>query len=176
MNKKCARLFWVWQEEKEIEWLRQMSQKGWHLENICIFIYTFRKGEPKDIIYHKDYTWTKHRDEEEYLGIFKDAGWNHICRQGYVHYFSSPAENKFKKVYTDNQSRLNNYRGLLRVHVIIIVMLIIALNSVSKRAVGKEFNFADILFFIVFLALVTTAYSTLRMIVLITRLNKNPKE
>jgi len=174
--KRCFRLFWLWKEEKEMEWLRQMSSKGWHLINICIFIYTFEKGEPKDIVYYGDFKSIKKRDIDEYLDIFRDAGWKYICRQGNWFYFSSPANNKYKEVYTDNQSRLTKYSALLTVHVIAIVLIVNSINSVSKRALGNEFNIADILFFIVLIALIALSYSTIRLIVLVTKLRKSSKE
>jgi len=136
--KRCFRLFWLWQEDKEMEWLRQMSLKGWHLTNACIFIYTFKKGEPKDIVYYGDFKSIKKRDVDEYLEIFKDAGWSYVCRQGNWFYFSSPADNKYKEVYSDNQSRLVKYRTLLLIHVIVLPMLFNSLRSVSNRMANNE--------------------------------------
>lgn len=176
MTKTIFKLFWVWQETKEIEWLRLMSKKGWHLKKINIFFYTFQKAEPKDIIYYKDHKLIKRKDVEDYTYIFKDAGWSYICRQGNWFYFSSPAENKFKEVYTDNQSRLNKYGSLLAVHAIILGMLVNVINITSRKVTSNEFSYIDILLFVLFLLLVATTYSTMKLIILTSKLKKNLKE
>jgi len=174
--KRCFRLFWLWQEDKEMEWLRQMSLKGWHLISACIFVYTFEKGEPKDIVYYGDFKSIKKRDVDEYLDIFKEAGWKYICRQGNWFYFSSPADNKYKEVYSDNQSRLGKYRMLLLTHIIIMPILFNSLRIVSNRMANNETILMGILMFITFVVFLAVIYSTIRLIVLVSKLGKSPKE
>jgi len=174
--KRCFRLFGVWQEDKEMEWLRQMSLKGWHLTNACIFIYTFEKGESKDIVYYGDFKSIKKTDIDEYLDIFKDAGWKYICRQGNWFYFSSPADNKYKEVYSDNQSRLGKYRMLLLIHIIIMPMLFNSLRIVSNRMANNETILMGTLMLFTFVLLFAAIYSTIRLIVLVAKLRKSPKE
>lgn len=176
MTKTIFKLFWVWQETKEIEWLREMSKKGWYLKKISIFFYTFQNAEPQDIIYYKDYKVIKNKDVEDYTYIFKDAGWDYICRSGNWFYFSSPAENKYKEVYTDNQSLLNKYGSLLAIHAIILGLLVNVINITSRKVTSNEFGYTDILLFALFLLLIATTYSTLKLIILTTKLKKNLKE
>ena len=48
--------FWAWQDEKEENWLRGMSQQGWHLLSAKPFgFYNFESGEKKDFVYRLDY-------------------------------------------------------------------------------------------------------------------------
>ncbi len=174
--KRCFRLFWLWQEDKEMEWLRTMSLKGWHLINACVFVYTFEKGEPKDIVYYGDFKSIKKTDVEEYLSIFKDAGWKYICRQGSWFYFASPADNKYKEVYSDNQSRLGKYRMLLLTHIIILPILFNSLRIVANRMANNETILMGILLILTFVIFLAVIYSTIRLIVLVSKLRKSPKE
>lgn len=175
--KNCFRLYSIWQEDREMEWLRQMSLKGWHLISVCIFVYTFEKGEPMDIHYYGDFKSINKRDVAEYLDIFKDAGWKYICRQGNWFYFSSPADNKYKEVYSDNQSRLGKYRMLLLINVAVILpMLSNSLRIVSNRMANNENILMGALMFAIFVILLASIYSTIRLIVLVTKLRKSPKE
>ncbi len=174
--KQCIRFFWVWQEEKEMKWLRQMSQKGWHLKNACIFLYTFEKGEPTDIVYYGDFKYLKKTDVEEYIGMYSDAGWKFICSQGSWFYFSSPADNKYKEVYTDNQSRLIKYRRLLLIHVIFIPILMNSLRMIADRMSDNETVLMGTLMLIIFVIFLVFIYSTIRLIGVVSKLNKSIKE
>ncbi len=174
--KRCFRLFWVWQEDKEVKWLRQMALKGWHLINVFIFVYTFEKREPRDIIYYRDFKSIKKRDVDEYLDIFKEAGWKYICRQGNWFYFSSPADNKYKEVYSDNHSRLEKYRILLLTHIVFMPILFNSLRIISNRMADNGTIPMGILMFITFAVFLAVIYSTIRLTAVISKMRKSPKE
>lgn len=174
--KRRFKLFWLWQEDKEMEWLRRMSQKGWHLVSVCVFIYTFQQGEPVDTRYYSDFRSIKKTDVEEYLEIFRDTGWEYVCRQGNWFYFSSPADNKHQEVYTDNHSRLAKYRALLLMHIIFFPLLFNSIRIVSGRMADNGTILMGILMFITFMVFLALIYSTIRLIILVSKLNKSPKE
>jgi len=76
--KVVRKLFFVWEDDKEIQWLNEMSRSGWHLQSISGLIkYIFIKGEPKNIIYQLDYKSSLAIDDE-YLQLFKDSGWDYL--------------------------------------------------------------------------------------------------
>ncbi|MEN6434456.1 MAG: DUF2812 domain-containing protein [Anaerolineaceae bacterium] len=174
--KRWIKPFWLWQEEKESDWLRQMSLKGWHLIKACICVYTFEQGDPKDIVYYRDLRSLNKSDENEYIEIFKDMGWSYIFRQGIWYYFSSPADNKYKEVYSDNQSRLGKYGILLSMHIIALVLLSNGLRIVSGRVANNETLLMEALLFVAFILFMILIYSTINLIVLVTKLRKSPKE
>ena len=45
-KKTITRWFWVWQFEKEEEWLNEMAANGWVLESVGFCRYTFVRCEP----------------------------------------------------------------------------------------------------------------------------------
>jgi hypothetical protein len=53
-----------------------MSQQGWHLSSVGIpTVYDSESGEPEDVIYRLDYPSYSKMDKEDYLQLFRDAGW-----------------------------------------------------------------------------------------------------
>ena len=174
--KRSFRFFGIWQEEKEMEWLRQKSLQGWHLVSSVGSIYTFKKGEAKDLYYYGDYKSFKQRDIDEYLQIFEDAGWTYICRQSNWFYFSSPADNKYKDVYSNNQSRLEKFRLLLLLHVILLPTLINSFLIVARRMTENASLPLGILLIIVLALLLTATYSAIRLIIYVSKLNKSASE
>ena len=107
--------FWPWQDEQEEAWLRSMSQKGWHLSSVGLpCIYRFRAGEPQDYVYRLDYQALKKRDQQDYLQLFSDAGWEHLCQMSGWHYFRTEAiEGEAAEIFTDVESKVAKYKRLL---------------------------------------------------------------
>jgi hypothetical protein len=78
------RWFWAWQDEKEEAWLGKMSKQGYHLSSINFpGFYSFGKGEPREYIYRLDYQTFRKKDRQEYLQLFKDAGWEYLGEMGH---------------------------------------------------------------------------------------------
>jgi len=134
--KKVFKVFWAWQEEAEETWLREMAQKGWFLTDYTFLVYTFVSGEPADYIYKLDYLGSGRRDLDEYLVIFADAGWEHVAQFIGWHYFRSPAETcTVPDIYSDNQSKIEKYRRLLRVMTMLFASnLALAAGNFSNPA------------------------------------------
>ena len=53
-TKKIFKPFAVWSLEKEEAYLRKMHQQGWALQKYNV-MYTFKKTEPKDVVYKADF-------------------------------------------------------------------------------------------------------------------------
>ena len=107
--------FWPWQDEQEEEWLRSMSQNGWHLSSGGLpCIYRFRAGEPRDYVYRLDYQIHKKSDQRDYLQLFRDAGWEHIGEMSPWHYFRKEAkEGEALEIYTNVESKVAKYKRVL---------------------------------------------------------------
>ncbi|MFC2015295.1 DUF2812 domain-containing protein [Chloroflexota bacterium] len=107
--------FCAWQDEKEEEWLRSMSQKGWHLSSFGLpGIYRFQAGEPQDYVYRLDYQIHKKKGQQDYLQLFSDAGWEHLGQISSWHYFRKKArEGEVLEIFTDTESKVMKYKRLL---------------------------------------------------------------
>ncbi len=112
--KKVIKLYFVWSEDKEEQWLRNMANQGWHLKKASLFNYTFEKGEPKDFVYQFDFRMNSSKDEKEYLDLFKESGWTLINRLGGWYYFRKIyKEGEQNEIYSDKESLKQKYKKLL---------------------------------------------------------------
>ncbi|NJC98233.1 MAG: DUF2812 domain-containing protein, partial [Anaerolineae bacterium] len=79
--------FWAWQDEKEEAWLHEMAKQGLHFQSVKLpGSYIFEAGEPRDDYYRMDFI-TDRKEYENYLQLFKDAGWEHLGGKGGWQYF-----------------------------------------------------------------------------------------
>lgn len=69
------RMFWAWNYEKEENWLREMSNKGYEFDSWSIGKYRFKKAEPKDVIYKLDYNPKWCIKSGGYMEFIKECGW-----------------------------------------------------------------------------------------------------
>lgn len=76
MKKMIIKFFYVWEYEKEEQWLNSMSKKGWQLINASIGKFQFEKGEPSEYTYRLELLDKSLRSEEStsYLNFLKETG------------------------------------------------------------------------------------------------------
>ena len=118
IEKKTVRKFkwfWAWQDEAEEAWLGEMSKKGYHLVSAGVpGIYEFDTGEPKDYVYRLDFQTFHKKDREEYLQLFRDAGWQHLGQMGSWQYFRKETkQGEAEEIYTDKESKTDKYKRIL---------------------------------------------------------------
>ena len=133
--------FWAWQDEKEEAWLTEMAQAGWHLHALAgPTLYDFTAGEPRRDVYRMDYI-TDRKDYQNYLQLFRDAGWEHLGEMGGWQYFRKTAkEGEQPEIYTDNASKATKYQRLL---TILIVFLPIFMALIT-RPLPTDSRFYDL--------------------------------
>ncbi|MFC1983825.1 DUF2812 domain-containing protein [Chloroflexota bacterium] len=122
--------FWPWQDEQEEAWLRRMSQQGWHLLSVGLAgIYRFQADEPCDCVYRLDYQTYKKKDEQDYLQLFSDAGWEHIGYMSNWHYFRKEVrEGEAPDIFTDVESKVAKYKKVLTHLAFFAVIIIVVLS------------------------------------------------
>ncbi|GAB4481619.1 MAG: DUF2812 domain-containing protein [Anaerolineae bacterium] len=123
------KVFWAWQDEQEEVWLREMANQGWHLSSVRLpGIYRFRRGEPRDVAYRLDFTTERKEKYQEYLQLFRDAGWEHVGKMGSWQYFrKAAAAGEEPQIYTDPESKIQKYRRLLGALIAIMPVYIVLL-------------------------------------------------
>lgn len=111
--KNIFKVFFAWQEGKEEEWLRKMSNQGWHLNKTGFLNYEFVKGDPKDIIYKFDYKPFRNEKIDDYITLFEDSGWEYVARFAGWFYFRTEAKGNLNlELYNDNASKIRKYTTL----------------------------------------------------------------
>lgn len=133
--------FWAWQDEKEEAWMHEMAQQGLHLRSVAGPLhYKFEMGEPRNDYYRMDYI-TDRKDYENYLQLFKDAGWEHLGEMGGWQYFRTNGKgNAVPEIYTDKDSKAQKYRRLI---LILIVFLPIFMTIITRPADSSS-RFAEL--------------------------------
>jgi hypothetical protein len=165
--------FWAWQEERETAWLEQMSREGWHLEAYAFGWYRFRRGEPRECLYRLDFDPGAAKRSDEYLGIFRDAGWEHVLRWGSWHYFRAERGNVFsEEIYTDRESRIAKYRRLLAVIAVCMITPAVSLGPAWAGAADRAGGIFVALQVLRLLLLCFGIYAVVRLLSLIGRLRR----
>ncbi|MCF7932875.1 MAG: DUF2812 domain-containing protein [Acholeplasmataceae bacterium] len=175
-KRRIVRLFWLWRETDELAWLHQMSLRGWHLIHVRFLIYTFKKGEPKDLIYHWDILPSSKEDHAELIEAFETAGWHHLSTYGSTSYFQTPATNPYKDAYTNNQSKSTKVKTLLLMHIILIPMIMAPMLILSK---AMETNASPLIISLIVLnvlVMIFMIYSTFKLMHAVSRFNHAIKE
>lgn len=128
------RLFWAWDDDKEERWLREMARQGWHLRQAALVRFVFERGEPADVVYRLDYNILARRDRDEYLGLFRAAGWEHVGEVANWHYFRTQAvAGADPEIFSDLESRIAKYRRLLFLLLALLPIFVVSLRSLLVR-------------------------------------------
>lgn len=163
--------FWAWDDEKEEAWLREMSREGWHLSQANLGgSYYFTKGPAQEYAYRLDFITTQVKDQQEYLQLFADAGWEHVGAMGGWQYFRKPVQpGESDEIYTDNQSKIAKYQ---RVITTLVVFLPIYLMLLRSDLTGR---YGDLFFFIKLLQIFILGVYIFAMLKLIQRISQLKK-
>ncbi len=136
--KKIFKVFFVWQDEAEEKWLNEMASKGWLLERYVFCYYIFYKSQPKEYIYKLDYKRIKYGEDNEYLQLFRDAGWEYVDNFMNWHYFRSEKDkSSLPDIYSDNDSKIHKYKRVLRLLLPITLINIMNLLNMILNSTFK---------------------------------------
>jgi hypothetical protein len=95
---------------------------------------------------------------------------------GLWRYFVTVPGNKYANVYSDNSSLLKKFRALVFGHIIALALLSTNLTIASKRIAVAHNLFLELLMLLVFLLLTAIAYSLLKLVGNVARLNRAVRE
>jgi len=114
MKKTIFRLYYVWQWEKEEQWLNEMSNDGWQLAHATIGKYNFVTGKPNEYTYRLELLEKGLHSEEStsYLNFLKETGIEMVGKcKSWIYLRSKTAEGSFEP----NNKTLYNLTHLLKV-------------------------------------------------------------
>jgi len=144
---KRIKWFLPWQDEKEEAWLEEMSTSGWHLKSVSLpCVYFFEKGDPCRKAYRLDYMMMNKGKLDEYLQIFRDAGWEYIGEMSNWRYWRKQMVNgEAAEIFTDNESKIKKYQRLLGYMAFFLFFLVfISMNMLVIRP-WNEFDNAPVI-------------------------------
>jgi hypothetical protein len=174
-TRRVLRWYWPWAEAQESAWLQEMSRKGWHLSAYMFSVYTFLQGDPKEYLYRFDFSPEAGKDWDEYLGIFQDAGWEHVLSFGSWHYFrGEPEKVDTKEIYTDRESLIAKYRRLMAILLVTSMPLLLFFTRGLRRntPVGAFSTIYEILSVAMLLIVAVEVFAFVRLAIHIRNLGR----
>lgn len=111
---KKFKIFWDFDAEER--YLNKMAAQGHILKNYSVFgVYHFMDGQPQQLNYKIDYrTFKSKREFQDYLALFDDAGWMHVCGTKWngSQYFLPIHEQAGSDIFSDHASATARYKTL----------------------------------------------------------------
>lgn len=114
---RLFKLFGPHEDERQESWLRSMAQQGLHLVKVNPFcVWTFRRGEPDDIVYRIDFPNASH--DPGFRQLMEDAGWTLAATTVGWHYWRTRAvKGQAPELFTVKASKAAKYKQRLAVLV-----------------------------------------------------------
>lgn len=109
------KFFFAHEDEQQEAWLRSMAQQGLHLVKVNpLCFWTFRRGEPADIVYRVDFPNTS--QDPGFGQLMQDAGWALAATTVGWHYWRTHAvSGKAPELFSDKESKLRKFKNRLGV-------------------------------------------------------------
>ena len=103
-RKTIREWFWVWEFEKEEDWLNEMALSGWVLDSVGICSYTFVRAEPGEYSVRLE----MHPYDEAYLSFMRETGAEYIGRMmAWIYFRKKTADGPFD-LFSDIDSRISH--------------------------------------------------------------------
>lgn len=178
MGKTVRKWFWVWNEDKEKDFLEEMALKGLRLVRVGFGKYIFEEDEPKKMIYQFDFKGIGKMKEGEYLQIYEDAGWQFMSRFGSWYYFAREwnEEELDLSLFSNNESKRAKIKRILLFLLITGVPLYYQTIIMFPIMSGEKFEYPSFYFFFRIIIAVITVFHVLAVVKIINmyRKLKNP--
>ena len=149
MRKNIWKWFWVWDFEKEEEWLNEMAREGLALVGYGWCRYEFEPCEPGEYIVRLQMLEKKRRspESEEYLAFLEETGAEHVGSwMDWVYLRRKASEGEFE-LFSDHASRIRQL-GVIKTFIAVIggLNLYIAVNNLILFAMMRiGFNLLGLL-------------------------------
>lgn len=125
-RKTVIHFFTIADYEEEELWLHNQHMNGWKLiKAVLPCFYVFEKCAPADVSYRLDYK--NNSETGDYFQIFRDYGWEYICRCVGWLYFRKPAEDTDSEcdgeIFSDNESRADMIDHVIKTRLLPILII-----------------------------------------------------
>lgn len=104
------RWVWVWDFEKEEEWLQEMAENGWVLDGVGYCTYYFVRCEPGEYNVRLE----MHPRDEAYVEFMRDTGAEYVGRMMMWVYFRKKTADGPFDLFSDIDSRIRHLQKIGR--------------------------------------------------------------
>ena len=122
-------VFYIAEFNEEAAWLSFMHRDGWKMSRTNGFKYWFEACPQEDWVYQLDFR-DEDMDEEEYIRMFSDYGWEFVTRFRHWYYFRKiRTAGDDMSIFSDSQSKAEMCRKVIRHHALILTAYFLAVAA-----------------------------------------------
>ena len=110
MKKTIHRTFFIWDFEKEINWLNEMSRQGWQLCRAGFFVYEFEQGEPGEYQYQLQLL---RKTDPDYLAFLEETGIQVVGRCLNWIYLKKKSDGQPFQIFSDLKDVIRHLDGVM---------------------------------------------------------------
>ena len=123
-------VFYIAEFNEEAAWLSLMHREGWKMTETTGFKYTFEACPEEDWVYQLDFR-DKNVEEEEYIQMFADYGWEFVTRFRHWYYFRKiRTAGDDMSIFSDNESKIDMCKRVVGHHVILLTGLYLLILAI----------------------------------------------
>ena len=133
-TRTIRKLFWVWDFEKEEEWLNEMALNGWVLDSVGFCTYRFVRCEPGEYTVRLE----MHPVEEDYISFMRETGAEYVGNMVAWIYFRKKAEKGSFDLFSDIDSRIGHLNRISWMLILFggLNLLLGIMNSLAPARIG----------------------------------------
>jgi len=155
MKKTVYKLNFIWDYDREEQWLNEMAKDGWRLDKYFFCKYDFVPCEPGEYEYKiqlldESVNSAKSRD---YLAFLREMGINVVSTWLRWIYLEKKADGEAFDIFSDRNSRLKHIKGVLTLiktvgwmnaFIGVTNVLMAVINTLNDTGLGR-FNYIGVL-------------------------------
>ena len=107
-RKTVRKWFWVWEFEKEEQWLNTMAQSGWVLDGVGFATYHFIACEPGEYTVRLE----MHDRDDNYVSFMEECGAEYVGRMGMWMFFRKKTADGTFDIFSDIDSRIAHVKKI----------------------------------------------------------------
>jgi hypothetical protein len=135
------RYFFAHEDAKQEAWLEAQARRGLRLVRPGLFNFTFAQGAPADEKYRLDFQMLRGAARQEYLALFRDAGWEFLGEVANRYYFRARPDAMSPEIFSDVDSRKARIRRQMQFAGLLTASLLLQVSiAVSRLMEGATNN------------------------------------
>lgn len=139
------RYFFAHEDAKQEAWLEAHARRGLRLVKPGLFRFTFATGAPADDKYRLDFQLLRGSARQEYLGLFRDAGWEFLGQVANRYYFRATPDALSPEIFSDVASRKARIRRQMQFAGLVTAMLLLQVSIGVSRLMEGATNHVPIM-------------------------------
>lgn len=132
-RKTVRRWFWVWDFDKEDQWLNEMALSGWVLDSVGFCKYNFVKCEPGEYTVRLE----MHDPDDEYVAFMEETGAEFIGRMVKWIYFRKKAVDGPFEIFSDIDSKISHLDQIGKMLTLVGIANLLLGISVIQNSFGE---------------------------------------